>query len=109
MSPAERGIISAMPMFFLGFGVENSLLLGKDCLQPLARSGEYYSKVLHIMIIPADGERETAFDVRIRSFQIRIFQRTSRQHSFLRIVESYGEELVPVVDKILLHDNFMDS
>ena len=109
MPLSEKGSISALSTSSLQIGAENSPLSGKDYSQPLVRQGEYSLEVLHIMIVSADGERETAFDIRIGSFQIRIFQSTGRQHGLLRVVESYGKEFVPVTNKILLHDNLVDS
>ena len=61
------------------------------------------------MIIPADSKREATFNLRIGSLKVWIFQGTSRQYSFLRIIKGNGEEFVPVADEIVLYHDFVKS
>ena len=64
-------------------------------------------RILHIVIIPADREREAALNFGVRGLRIRVLQGASCQHGFLRVIESDGEEFVPVADQVFLHNYLM--
>lgn len=60
------------------------------------------------MVIPADGEGETALDLWVVRLEIGITQCTAREHRFLCLIESDGAELLPVADELVLDYDLVD-
>lgn len=61
------------------------------------------------MSVSANSEREAAADLLIMRREIRILERAAGQHGLLSAVECNCPELLPVANKLILDDDFMDS
>lgn len=62
-----------------------------------------------MLSVSSDCERKATFDFWVGSLVVRVFEMTRRQHRFLRIIEGNGEEAIPVIHKILLGNDLMQS
>ena len=63
---------------------------------------------LHIVIIPSDGERKTAGNPIIGRIGIGTLEGAACEHCFLGIVKCNGAKLLPVANKLVFDDNFVD-
>ncbi len=56
----------------------------------------------HVVVIPPNGEGETALNLRVVCLQVGITQCTACKHRLLCLVEGDRTELLPVADKLIL-------
>ena len=63
------------------------------------------SVYLHVVRIPTNGEGEATLDLRIVGLEIRISQRTARQHRLLSVIEGDVSKFLPVSDHVVLDND----